>query len=113
LSHHGELEFGSPKVPLFPEALLLHHIDNLDSKMESMRSLIEKDKLVDGVWTAYSGALDRSALKKCKFLEPEPASDRAVAEAEPRAAAEISQRPAAEPPSAFGAKLISALRDDG
>ncbi len=34
LSHHGELEFGSPKVPLFPEALLLHHLDNLDSKME-------------------------------------------------------------------------------
>ena len=38
LSHHGELEFGSPKVPLFPEALLLHHIDNMDSKMECMRA---------------------------------------------------------------------------
>lgn len=33
LSHHGSLEFGSPVVPLFPEALLLHAMDNLDAKM--------------------------------------------------------------------------------
>jgi 3'-5' exoribonuclease len=33
LSHHGSLEFGSPVVPLFPEALLLHMMDNLDAKM--------------------------------------------------------------------------------
>ena len=51
LSHHGELEYGSPKVPLFPEALLLHHIDNMDSKMECMRAFIERDRLVDGCWT--------------------------------------------------------------
>ena len=35
LSHHGKLEFGSPKVPQFPEALLLHYLDDLDSKMEA------------------------------------------------------------------------------
>ena len=34
VSHHGELAYGSPKVPLFAEAMLLHHLDNLDSKME-------------------------------------------------------------------------------
>ena len=33
LSHHGSLEFGSPVIPLFPEALLLHSMDNLDAKM--------------------------------------------------------------------------------
>src|SRR5205807_1896897 len=38
LSHHGKLEYGSPKVPLFPEALLLHYLDDMDSKMESMRA---------------------------------------------------------------------------
>jgi len=37
LSHHGQLEFGSPKVPQFPEALLLHYLDDMDSKMECMR----------------------------------------------------------------------------
>ena len=81
LSHHGALEFGSPKVPLFPEALLLHHIDNMDSKMECMRSFIERDRLVDGCWTTYVSSLDRSVLKKRKFLEesvpaPEPQSCR-------------------------------------
>ena len=54
LSHHGELEFGSPKVPLFPEALLLHHLDNLDSKMECMRALVAKDRHVEGCWTSYN-----------------------------------------------------------
>jgi len=69
ISHHGELEFGSPKIPLFPEALLLHHLDNLDSKMECMRALAANDRHVDGVWTGYSASLERSILKKSKYLE--------------------------------------------
>jgi len=36
LSHHGKREFGSPVVPKFPEALALHFLDNLDSKLQSM-----------------------------------------------------------------------------
>jgi len=47
LSHHGQLEFGSPKVPQFPEALLLHYLDDMDSKMECMRALIENDRQAD------------------------------------------------------------------
>jgi len=39
ISHHGKLEFGSPKLPQFPEAILLHYLDDMDSKMESMRAL--------------------------------------------------------------------------
>ena len=35
ISHHGQYEFGSPKLPMFPEALMLHYLDDLDSKMES------------------------------------------------------------------------------
>ena len=72
LSHHGELAFGSPKTPLFPEALLLHHIDNLDSKMETMRAHAERDTLVEGNWTAYSGILERAVLKKKRFLDGAP-----------------------------------------
>src|SRR5271157_1782235 len=71
VSHHGELAFGSPKVPQFPEAMLFHHLDNLDSKMECMRALIAKDRHVDGCWTGWSGALERTVLKKAKFLEEE------------------------------------------
>ena len=71
-SHHGTLEFGSPKVPSFPEAMLLHHLDNLDSKMETMRGLIEKDVRIAGHWTGYSTSLDRSVLKKDRFLADPP-----------------------------------------
>ena len=51
LSHHGRLEFGSPKVPQFPEALLLHYLDDLDSKMECMRVLVDQDRQVEGHFT--------------------------------------------------------------
>ncbi len=71
VSHHGELEFGSPKTPLFPEAMLLHHLDNLDSKMECMRSLTARDRQSESLWTTYSPSLDRAVLKKGKFLEGE------------------------------------------
>jgi 3'-5' exoribonuclease len=73
ISHHGELEFGSPKVPLFLEAMLLHQLDNLDSKIEAMRAAAERDKLVDGEFTGWVGSLERAVLKKDKFLVSESA----------------------------------------
>jgi 3'-5' exoribonuclease len=109
LSHHGELEFGSPKVPLFPEALLLHHLDNLDSKMECMRALIEKDRLVEGVWTAYSPALERTALKKRKFLELE--AQRPAPHAAPLQPV-VKTLPRPQSASPFAAKLSEALGHD-
>jgi len=105
LSHHGELEFGSPKVPLFPEAMLLHYLDNLDSKMECARRLIEKDKLVEGAWTAYSHPLDRTLLKKRKYLEPEPAPPAPAARSG-------GEPPASKSDSPFGEKLQQALGRD-
>lgn len=107
LSHHGELQFGSPKTPLFPEALLLHHIDNLDSKMECMRSFIERDRLVDGCWTSYVSPLDRSVLKKRKFLE---ATEKVPEKApEPQVAVTAAPRPSTGSSSLFAEKLKGAL----
>ena len=54
VSHHGEYEFGSPKLPMFPEALLLHCLDNLDSKLASMLALIGNDDVIDENWTHYN-----------------------------------------------------------
>jgi 3'-5' exoribonuclease len=73
LSHHGQLEFGSPKLPVFPEALLLHYLDDMDSKMENMRALIEKDPQSEGYFSAYSPALGRVALRKSRYLDKNPA----------------------------------------
>lgn len=110
LSHHGELEFGSPKVPLFPEAMLLHHIDNMDSKMECMRSFIEKDRLVDSCWTTYVSSLDRSILKKRKFLEEDvqPPTGSAPAPIQ-KVVPSAPMPPAPRHVSAFAEKLKGAL----
>jgi hypothetical protein len=74
LSHHGQLEFGSPKVPVFPEALLLHHLDDMDSKMECMRALIDREPQSAGYFTGYSPSLARVALRKARYLESSPAA---------------------------------------
>jgi len=76
LSHHGLLEYGSPKVPIFPEALLLHYIDDMDSKMECMRALIEKDPQSEGFFTSYSSSLERIALRKSRYLSETAAISR-------------------------------------
>lgn len=73
LSHHGQLEFGSPKLPAFPEALLLHYLDDMDSKMECMRALIEKEPQAEGLFTGWSSALERVALRKTRYLNSQPA----------------------------------------
>src|SRR5664280_1117843 len=83
LSHHGKLEFGSPKVPQFPEALLLHYLDDLDSKMEAMRALIENDRQLEGCFTTYNTALERSALKKDRYLSGKAPGPEAAPEAAP------------------------------
>ena len=118
LSHHGELEFGSPKVPLFAEAMMLHHLDNLDSKMETIRGSIERDKVMEGFWTGWSPPLERTLLKKERFLRDEPAG---LPEAEPHPAAPHAAPPASpqasgrrtrpEPaPSLFADRLNDALK---
>ena len=69
ISHHGQYEFGSPKLPMFPEALMLHYLDDMDSKMEAMRAQMEKDQSQDSPWTSYNPALARTVLNRKKFLD--------------------------------------------
>ena len=58
LSHHGKLEFGSPKLPMTPEALVLNFLDDLDAKMQAVQGEFDKsiregkgpDELTGKVW---------------------------------------------------------------
>src|SRR6201993_768403 len=68
ISHHGQYDFGSPKLPMFPEALMLHYLDDLDSKMEAMRAHFERESTLDGPWTSYNASLGRPLLNTEKFL---------------------------------------------
>ena len=106
LSHHGQLEFGSPKLPVFPEALLLHLIDHMDSKMELMRGMIASDRTVEGNWTGYNPLLERSALKKRRYLDPPAASPAVAPGPVPKPASAAPSVPASSP---FAAKLRGAL----
>jgi len=75
ISHHGQYDFGSPKLPMFTEALLLHYLDDLDSKMESMRAQFERGAESDGAWTAYNPSLGRPLLNTAKFLAEKASGD--------------------------------------
>ncbi len=63
LSHHGQMEFGSPRIPQTLEALALHHIDNLDAKMAAALSVIETDVSGNENWTNYHPGLGRKMWK--------------------------------------------------
>ena len=91
ISHHGQYEFGSPKLPMFPEALLLHYLDDLDSKMESMRAHFERELGSEGPWSSYNPSLGRPVLNTSKFMEKKPA---ASPESAPTEAAELELEPA-------------------
>ncbi len=64
LSHHGEFEYGSPRRPKTPEALLVHMVDNMDSKMAGMWEAINADGSDDEAWTPYSRILGRFVYRR-------------------------------------------------
>ncbi|MBE5944253.1 MAG: HD domain-containing protein [Lachnospiraceae bacterium] len=53
LSHHGELEFGSPKKPSLIEAVALAHADNMDAKLQTFKEVLEDNKDKSG-WLGYN-----------------------------------------------------------
>ena len=63
LSHHGQYEFGSPKVPMTIEAMALHLLDNLDAKIVNFEALMREDVNLDSHWTTYFPNLGRKLYK--------------------------------------------------
>ena len=65
LSHHGKLEWGSPKQPIIKEAEILHHIDNVDAKMNMLDRALQRVK--PGEYTERIYAMDNRAFYKPTF----------------------------------------------
>jgi 3'-5' exoribonuclease len=63
VSHHGTHEFGSPKVPMTPEAIALHHLDNLDAKIHLFTREIRDDPSRESNWTPFQANLGRRLFK--------------------------------------------------
>ena len=67
ISHHGQYDFGSPKLPATPEAFMVNYIDNLDAKMNQTTALIENEPGDDN-WTSYQRSLE-TRLYRNRVLE--------------------------------------------
>lgn len=63
VSHHGEYEFGSPKLPMTLEAIALYCLDNLDAKIAAFTQLLRDDPNVDSPWTNFNTNLGRKLFK--------------------------------------------------
>ncbi len=64
LSHHGEYEYGSPKLPCIPEAFMIHYLDNLDAKMFMTTRQIDNDPDPTANFTSYHKDLQTRIYKK-------------------------------------------------
>ncbi|MEE2641615.1 MAG: CMP-binding protein, partial [Planctomycetota bacterium] len=62
LSHHGEPEYGAVKVPMTLEAIALHYIDNIDSKIASALDVMLQD-VNEGNWTTFQPNVGRKYFK--------------------------------------------------
>jgi 3'-5' exoribonuclease len=76
LSHHGKYEFGSPKLPMTPEAILLHYLDDLDAKMQTVRAEFARSA-ANGrpgtEMTEWVRSLERPLLNTQAFLKTDEA----------------------------------------
>ncbi|MGH7936295.1 MAG: phosphohydrolase, partial [Chthoniobacterales bacterium] len=79
ISHHGQYEFGSPKLPMTREALAFSFLDDLDSKMGATRAALAQDN-GDEMWSSYVPALSRRFLRMDAFRGMQPPSPPAAAE---------------------------------
>ena len=74
LSHHGKYEFGSPKLPMTPEAILLNVLDDLEAKMQAVRNEFiraEANGKAPGEMTDWVRSLERPVLDSQAFLRGE------------------------------------------
>ncbi|MEJ2639105.1 MAG: HD domain-containing protein [Desulfosarcinaceae bacterium] len=90
VSHHGSRELGSPEPPKTIEALLLNHIDEIDSKVNAIRDFMQQEE-GDGHWTAYHRLLERHFYKGPSGSENATDASTESAMAANRAAAKSSE----------------------
>lgn len=59
LGHHGKLEYGSPKLPMFPEALIVAMIDDFDSKVDQVYNFVTQERQSGEKWSRFNEHFER------------------------------------------------------
>lgn len=62
LSHHGKLEYGSPKRPKFMEAMIVAMVDDFDSKVSTLKTILDNERASGEKWSRYNELFDRYFL---------------------------------------------------
>lgn len=107
LAHHGEYEYGSPKIPQTSEAFLVHLIDLMDSKMGTME-MIKKTDNNTGHWSGFVKHLDRIVYKSELPFYPDYVQDEEVSHA-PTHSPAPKKTSTAEPKTSM-AKMLGGLK---
>lgn len=108
LSHHGQYEYGSPKRPKTLEAVVLNFIDDLDSKINGVRTHLEKEPASETGWTQYHRLYDRYFFKG--FADSSGEDELPASEPPPIAAAAPSSERQLLPKPTFNNALAEQLR---
>ena len=113
LAHHGEYEYGSPKIPQTSEAFLVHLIDMMDSKMGTME-MIKKTDNSTGHWSGYVKHLDRIVYKSELPFYPEYVQESEEIEErkehKPQPHPQVQKPKSAPEPKTSMAKMLSGLK---
>ena len=98
-SHHGRREYGAAALPMTPEAVVLHYLDQIDAKMNAVAALQSKlaDDAEGGQWTAYQLMFESPLYLKKPEARPEPGTPRPRRAKAHRPAAEAATDPSAAP----------------
>lgn len=95
LSHHGKYEYGSPKLPMIPEAIVLHYLDDLDAKMQLVRSELGRHQASGRAMdqaTEWVRSMERPLLDTQGYLDGgDDARNLAVDEARNGAAVDLAR----------------------
>lgn len=114
LAHHGSLEFGSPRLPQTLEAILVHHLDDLDSKVGALMEIFQRDPPENEVWTDFQKVHNRHFFKgptptmhaKLPFeRKKRRAAERRAAAEKERAEKKAAVAPAVTEPRAEAARM--------
>jgi len=68
LSHHGELQYGSPVAPVLPEAVMLHYLDHMDATVWGFQGEVERSAEVEGNWSKFSNVYQRYIYSGDRFF---------------------------------------------